>query len=98
MAYVKSSSEVPYLSKKGLQDRYFLFLKYKEKTMAEKKFKQVCKCENCGNEAEMMITCSLEEHEEKPTGSSEASDKKSKTKGHAVCSHCGSEADIWIDL
>jgi hypothetical protein len=68
MAYVKSLSEVPYLSKKGLQDRYFLYLKYKEKTMAEKKFKQVCKCENCGNEAEMMITCSLEEHEEKPTG------------------------------
>ena len=70
MAYVKSLSEVPYLSKKGLQDRYFLFLKYKEKTMAEKKIKQVCKCENCGNEAEMMITCSLEEHEEKPIGSS----------------------------
>ena len=98
MAYVKSLSEVPYLSKKGLQDRYFLYLKYKEKTMAEKKIKQVCKCENCGNEAEMMITCSLEEHEEKPTGSSEASDKKGKTKGHAVCSHCGNEADMWIDL
>jgi hypothetical protein len=66
--------------------------------MAEKKFKQVCKCENCGNEAEMMITCSLEEHEEKPLESSTVSDKKSKTKGHAVCSHCGNEADMWIDL
>ena len=98
MAYVKSLSEVPYLSKKGLQDRYFLYLKYKEKTMAEKKFKQVCKCENCANEAEMMITCSLEEHEEKPIGSSTESDKKGKTKGHAVCSHCGNEADMWIDL
>ena len=21
-----------------------------------------------------------------------------KTKGHAVCSHCGGEADIWIDI
>jgi len=29
--------------------------------MAEKKFKQVCECKNCGNEAEMVITCSLEE-------------------------------------
>ena len=66
--------------------------------MAEKKFKQVCKCENCGNEAEMMITCSLEEHEEKPIESSTAKEKKSKTKGHAVCSHCGNEADMWVDL
>ena len=29
--------------------------------MAEKRFKQVCECKNCGNEAEMVITCSLEE-------------------------------------
>jgi ribosomal protein S14 len=66
--------------------------------MAEKKIKQVCKCENCGNEAEMMITCSLEEHGEKPIEPSTAKEKKSKTKGHAVCSHCGNEADMWVDL
>jgi hypothetical protein len=66
--------------------------------MTEKKFKQVCKCENCGNEAEMMVTCSLEEHEEKPIEPSTEAEKKSKTKGHAVCSHCGNEADMWIDL
>jgi transcription elongation factor Elf1 len=65
--------------------------------MAEKKFKQVCKCENCGNEAEMMITCSLEEHEAHPTESSTVPEKKGKTKGHAVCSHCGNEADMWVD-
>ena len=29
-----------------------------------KKFKQVCKCENCGNGAEMELTCSLVEVEE----------------------------------
>jgi hypothetical protein len=29
--------------------------------MSEKEFKQVCKCEHCGSEAEMMITCTLEE-------------------------------------
>lgn len=27
--------------------------------MTEKKLKKVCKCENCGNEAEMVITCFL---------------------------------------
>ena len=66
--------------------------------MAEKKFKQVCKCENCGNEAEMMITCSLEEHIKEHVEPSATPAKKSKTKGHAVCSHCGNEADMWIDL
>ena len=66
--------------------------------MTEKKFKQVCKCENCGNESEMMITCSLEEHEEQPAKPADAPEGKSKTKGHAVCSHCGNEADMWIDI
>ena len=27
--------------------------------MPEKQFKQVCECKNCGNEAEMVVTCSL---------------------------------------
>ncbi|MDH3358184.1 MAG: hypothetical protein OET81_01385 [Desulfobacteraceae bacterium] len=66
--------------------------------MAEKKFKQVCKCENCGNEAEMMITCTLEEHTKEHVEPSTAPAEKSKTKGHAVCTHCGNEADMWIDL
>jgi transcription elongation factor Elf1 len=66
--------------------------------MAEKKFKQVCECENCGNEAEMLITCTLEEHKEEHEETPTASEKKGKTKGHAVCTHCGNEADMWIDL
>ena len=66
--------------------------------MAEKKFKQVCQCENCGNEAEMTITCTLEEHMEKHVEPSTAPAEKSKIKGQAVCSHCGNEADMWIDL
>ena len=66
--------------------------------MAEKKFKQVCKCENCGNEAEMMITCSLEEHEAQPAEPAATPEEKSKTKGHAVCTHCGNEADMWVDI
>ncbi|MBI9075477.1 MAG: hypothetical protein JEZ02_08720 [Desulfatibacillum sp.] len=61
--------------------------------MAEKtkKFKQVCKCENCGNEAEMIITCSLVEVEESP-------EEDGKQKGHATCTQCGNEADIWVKL
>lgn len=71
--------------------------------MAEKKFKQVCKCEKCGNEAEMLITCSLEPEEDSSAARSMESKpleakEKGKTKGHAICSHCGNEADIWLDL
>jgi ribosomal protein S14 len=87
---------------RGLHYRPLLFIKYEEKKMSEKKFKQVCKCENCGNEAEMMITCTLEEHMEKHVEEhvepSTAPAEKSKIKGQAVCSHCGNEADMWIDL
>jgi hypothetical protein len=70
--------------------------------MAEKKFKQVCKCENCGNEAEMMITCSLESMEAPAAPPADARTaeppQKHQAQGHAVCSHCGSEADIWVDI
>jgi len=67
--------------------------------MAEQTFKQVCECKNCGNEAEMVVTCSLSEvlpddaPSPKIVGPAEG-----KTKGHAVCTHCGSEADIWLDV
>ncbi len=67
--------------------------------MGEKHFKQVCKCENCGNEAEMVVTCSLEGSQ--PEGTAQppkiVPKEEGKTKGHAVCSHCGGEADIWLD-
>ena len=70
--------------------------------MKEKKFKHVCECINCGNEAEMMITCSLKpEEEDKPLKVAEPqksdTEKSGKIKGEAVCSHCGGEADIWLD-
>ncbi len=65
------------------------------KPMAEKQFKQVCECQHCGNEAEMVVTCSLEEHQPKPKIVAQS---EGKTKGHAVCSHCGGEADIWLDV
>ena len=69
--------------------------------MAEKKFKQVCECKNCGNEAEMMITCTLEDEDEDKAKAAPATvvpESEGKTKGHAVCSHCGGEADIWLDI
>ena len=68
--------------------------------MVEKKSKQVCHCKNCGNEAEMMISCSLEPEEEIPKVESKSAPKaiKKKTKGNAVCIICGNEAEIWLDF
>ena len=66
--------------------------------MAEKRFKQVCECKNCGNEAEMEITCSLEEEKTVTATPHVVPKDKGKTEGHAVCSHCGGEADIWLDI
>lgn len=65
--------------------------------MPDKQFKQVCECKNCGNEAEMVITCSLEEETSAKTPHVVA-ENEGKTQGHAVCSHCGGEADIWLDV
>lgn len=69
--------------------------------MAENKktVKQVCKCENCGNEAEMVVTCSLVEQEEaKKEGGSVEKTAPRHVKGTGTCSHCGNEADMWIDI
>lgn len=66
--------------------------------MPEKKFKQVCECKNCGNEAEMVITCSLEEEKMADVTPRVVPESAGSTPGHAVCSHCGGEADIWLDV
>lgn len=71
--------------------------------MPEKTFKQVCKCEKCGNEAEMQITCTLEIGEEvaapsKDNKPAEDAETKKIVQGRGVCSHCGNEADIWVDV
>jgi hypothetical protein len=68
--------------------------------MPAKQMKKVCKCESCGNEAEMMITCSLEA-DDRPAPEDVRtlpSDQKQQMKGHGVCTHCGNEADIWVDI
>ena len=64
--------------------------------MTENKFKQTCECKNCGNEAEMEITCTLET--EQTASVKVVPEAQGKTKGHAVCTHCGGEADIWLDV
>jgi hypothetical protein len=66
--------------------------------VTEKKFKQVCECTNCGNEAEMEVTCSLQEEIPEEKTPKIVSKDIGKTKGHAVCSQCGGEADIWLDV
>jgi hypothetical protein len=65
--------------------------------MTEKTFKQICTCENCGNEAEMIVTCQWVEVEQaeqkkKATGSAE------KIKGTGTCATCGNEAETWVNL
>lgn len=75
--------------------------------MAEMKFNQVCECVNCGNEAEMLISCSLQENHAnaspkeghpEPVHPKIVDEGEGKSRGHAVCSHCGGEADIWLDV
>jgi hypothetical protein len=72
-----------------------------EKT-TQKTFRQVCTCEKCGNEAEMIITCSLEpvEEETRKEGATGESAKQTRKKipGQATCTHCGNEAEILIDI
>jgi len=68
--------------------------------------KQVCECKKCGNEAEMVVTCTLPdvdpasgENAEAPAGTEKnPKESEAKLKGTAVCSHCGNEADMWIDI
>jgi hypothetical protein len=71
--------------------------------MPEKTFKQVCKCEKCGNEAEMQVTCTLDLGEEAVSVADNnqpapADSPKKTVQGQAVCTHCGNEADMWIEV
>ena len=68
----------------------------------QKTFKQICTCENCGNEAEMIITCTLEPNEEGSivhaphTGEHKPAQKQRP--GQATCTHCENEAEILVDF
>ena len=63
-----------------------------------KKLRQVCKCENCGNEAEMVITCTLPEKDAAAPQAAAHPPEKQRLKGTGTCSSCGNEADLWVDL
>jgi len=68
-----------------------------------KTVKQTCTCKNCGNESEMIITCTLEdihEHTEETPPSEPEKSKASKqqVKGSGTCTHCGNESDMWVDI
>ena len=69
---------------------------------SQKTFKQVCTCQNCGNEAEMIITCSLEPDKEASdedvTNTVEAKPAPKQRPGQATCTHCGNEAEILVDF
>jgi transcription elongation factor Elf1 len=69
-----------------------------EKKVAEKKFKHICECTNCGNEAEMVVTCTMADESTEDVMPKVVPKETGKTKGHAVCAHCGGEADIWLDV
>ncbi|MBW1980746.1 MAG: hypothetical protein JRJ12_05955 [Deltaproteobacteria bacterium] len=56
---------------------------------------EVCKCEHCGNEAEMVVTCEFIEVE---VEEKQAAGVRKQEKRHFTCTKCGSEADMIIDL
>ena len=60
--------------------------------------KELCRCVNCGNEAEMVFTCSLPEAEAEPIPPAGAPEAPRRAKATGTCTHCGNEADMWIDL
>ncbi|SFM89621.1 hypothetical protein [Thermodesulforhabdus norvegica] len=51
--------------------------------------REVCVCENCGNEAEMIIRCSYVRVDD--------SGEEVRKKEVRTCSICGNEADLIID-
>lgn len=68
-----------------------------------KKIQQVCKCENCGNEAEMVVTCTLPDTDADSSNTPLAADHTrpqpgTRVKGTGTCSTCGNEADVWVDV
>jgi transcription elongation factor Elf1 len=67
--------------------------------MATKVKRQICECKNCGNEAEMEITCTLPDAPEPETTKEKTPHAAHQhVKGTATCTNCGNEADMWIDI
>ena len=63
--------------------------------------KEICECKNCGNEAEMVVTCTLVEENDAPQDDKGAAPEtgappKMKKKQTITCTHCGNEAEMWL--
>lgn len=58
--------------------------------MAEKI--EVCHCEKCGNEAEMIVSCQMVQVQ---MASGEMQEKQLETR---TCKVCGNEADLIVDF
>jgi hypothetical protein len=66
--------------------------------MEPKKVMQ-CTCENCGNEAEMTIKCEeVVVPESKPQETAPTPPQPQQVKRTIVCTACGNEADMIVDL
>jgi len=61
----------------------------------EPKKTMVCMCENCGSEGEMTIKCEEVVPPEAPPTSEPQPQKVKRT---VVCSKCGNEAEMIVDL
>ena len=58
-----------------------------------------CTCENCGNEAEMTIKCEeVVVPESKPAEKAPTPPPAQQVKRTIVCTACGNEADMIVDL
>lgn len=70
--------------------------------MADIVRKQVCRCVHCGNEAEMVFTCSLPAAQSaaaKPEEfAAQPEEPAKKVRAVGTCAHCGNEADMWVEL
>ena len=69
----------------------------------EKTVKRVCTCEKCGNESEMTVHCSLvlaESEDDAPAAETKPPKAPEPRRAHGtgVCTHCGNEADMWVEL
>jgi predicted RNA-binding Zn-ribbon protein involved in translation (DUF1610 family) len=63
----------------------------------EQKKVMMCTCENCGNEAEMIVKCE-EVVVEAPAAPAQPAASPKQAKGSFTCTQCGNEADMIIDL
>ena len=62
---------------------------------------EVCRCENCGNEAEMTVVCEMvpleKEPEAKPPEQADSQASRQEKRSF-TCVNCGNEADMIVDI